>query len=78
MGIMTRSIKRKLIKAKIALHQTIQKILDINRRRKSISFSTNPAQKQKVLNEELRVLNRVAEYQARLVKHYEHTLATRD
>ncbi|TXB59421.1 hypothetical protein [Phaeodactylibacter luteus] len=70
-----RSIQRRLIKARIALSHTIQKILDINKNRKRLPFSRQPEQKLQHLDEELRVLNKMAEYQARLVRHYENTLS---
>ncbi|MBK6949671.1 MAG: hypothetical protein IPH16_17740 [Haliscomenobacter sp.] len=76
--MMTRTIKRKLLKAKITLNQTIQSILNINRTRKQLSFlsSRKAEAKELTLEEELKVLNRLAAQQAKLVQHYEHTLAT--
>ena len=73
-----RSMKLRLIKARIALNQTIQKILDVNRNRKRLSFTNDPIQREKVLDEELRVLNKVAQQQAKLVEHYENALARPD
>ncbi|MCB0578162.1 MAG: hypothetical protein KDD10_02480 [Phaeodactylibacter sp.] len=73
-----RSVKRRLIRARIALNQTIQKILDVNRNRKRLSFTNDPTQREKVLNEELRVLNKVARQQASLVEHYESVLSRPD
>ncbi|MBV6427432.1 MAG: hypothetical protein KIPDCIKN_01950 [Haliscomenobacter sp.] len=76
--MMTRTIKRKLLKAKITLNQTIQSILDINRTRKQLTFlsSRKAEARELTLEEELKVLNRLAAQQAKLVQHYEHTLAT--
>lgn len=71
-----RSIKRRLIKARIALNHTIQKILDINRNRKRLTYSKQAAKREEVFNEELRVLNRMAENQARLVRYYENSLTS--
>lgn len=75
---MTRSIKRKLIQTRMALSQTVQKILEINRKRKMLSYldsaRTHLLQAQKALNEELRVLNKLAEKQAQLIQHYEQLL----
>jgi len=71
-----RSVKRRLIKARIALNHTIQKILDINRNRKRLTYSRRSGKREDIFNEELRVLNKMAENQARLVRHYEHTLTT--
>ncbi len=76
--MMTRTIKRKLLKAKITLNQTIQSILDINRTRKQLNFlSSRKAEARELsLEEELKVLNRLAAQQAKLVQHYENALAT--
>gem|GEM_PF-1170528 len=69
-----RSIQRRLLKARISLNHTIQKILDINRNRKKLEYSRRAEDRERHLNEELRVLNKMAEYQDRLIKHYERTL----
>jgi len=71
-----RSVKRRLIKSRIALNHTIQKILDINRNRKRLTYSRQSGKREEVFNEELRVLNKMAENQARLVRHYENTLTS--
>jgi len=70
----SRLLKRKLIRARIKLNQTIQQILDINRRRKGMSLYRELPKRQNELDEELKVLNKIAEQQARLVKHYERSL----
>jgi hypothetical protein len=71
-----RSMKRKLVRARIALNQTIHKILEINRNRKRLSFYSNPKMQEEHLTEQLKVLNKTAEQQAKLVKRYEMHLAT--
>jgi len=71
-----RSLKRRLIKSRIALNHTIQKILDINRNRKRLTYSKQSSEREEIFNEELRVLNKMAENQARLVRHYENALTT--
>lgn len=71
---MTRAIKRRLIKAKIILNQTIQKILDINHSRKRLPFLENRQVEGQALEEELKLLNKIAAQQARLIRHYEDTL----
>jgi len=73
---MARSIKLRLRKAKLTLNQTLQKILDINRLRKQLPNFDNAKQLQKQLKEELRILNKIVEHQAKLIKYYERTLAT--
>ena len=66
-----RNLKYKYLKTKIALSQTIQQLLDINRKRKF--FREDPEREQE-LNEELKVLNATAEIQARSLKSYEESL----
>lgn len=66
-----RSMKRRLVRARIALNQTIHKILEINRKRKRLSFSANAEEREERLTEQLRVLNKTAEQQATLVRRYE-------
>lgn len=73
--MMTRSLKRRLLKARITLNQVIQKILEINRKKKTLPYLKNAAESKQVLNEELKLLNKIAEQQAKLIKHYETVLA---
>jgi hypothetical protein len=68
-------MKRRLVRARIALNQTIHRILEINRKRKRLTFSTNPGEKEERLAEQLKVLNKTAEQQASLVRRYETHLA---
>jgi len=70
----SRSLKRRLVKARSALSQTIQKILDISRKKKSIPYAPNPEIKEADMGEELWMLNKLAKQQAHLVKHYETVL----
>lgn len=63
-----RNIKYRYLKTKIALSQTVQSILDINRKRR---FFGQDESKREELNEELKVLNAVAENQARRLKTFE-------
>ncbi|MEM1359835.1 MAG: hypothetical protein AAGF89_16640 [Bacteroidota bacterium] len=63
-----KNIKYRYLKTKIALSQTVQSILDINRKRR---FSGPDEHKREELNEELKVLNAVAENQARQLKTFE-------
>lgn len=72
---MKRSIKRKLVRAKVALNTTIEKILDINRRRKRLQIYEDAAVKEEELNQELKLLNKIADRQAQLIKKYENSLA---
>ncbi len=70
-----RSIKRRLIKAKMSLSNTIQKILVINQKKKHLPFVEEPHKKRELLEDELKVLNKLAEYQANLIKGYEKALS---
>jgi len=76
--MITKSMKRKLLRARVTLNQTIDKILEINRKKKTLPYRPNARQEARKINEELKVLNRIAEHQARLIKHYENTLTTSD
>jgi len=72
--MMTKVVKRRLLRAKIMLRQTVQKILEINRIRKHLSFFSNAQEKAITLQQDLKVLNKIAEQQAVLVRRYEETL----
>ncbi|MTB49736.1 hypothetical protein [Lewinella sp. W8] len=66
-----RNLKYKYLKTKIALNETIQSILEINRKRRIFG---NDRVHHQDLNEELKVLNAVAENQARSLRVYEQRL----
>lgn len=70
-----RTLKRKLLRARIKLNQTVHQILAINKNRKRLHYMGSKAEEEKAMEEELKVLNKLAEQQARLVKHYETALA---
>lgn len=63
-----RNIKYHYLKTKIALNETVQRILDINRKRRF--FGEDESRKEE-LNEELKVLNAVAENQALRLRTFE-------
>lgn len=71
---MKRSIKRKLVRAKVALNTTIGKILDINRKRKVLQLYEDAAFGEDELNQELKLLNKIADRQAKLIRKYESSL----
>lgn len=71
---MKRSIKRKLLRAKHALNATVEKILDINRKRKRLQVYEDFAEQEDNLNRELKLLNKIADRQAQLIKKYESSL----
>ena len=66
-----RNIKYRYLKTKIALSETVQAILDINRKRR---FFKDDSGRREELNEELKVLNAVAENQALKLRTYEHRM----
>ena len=66
-----KQLKYKYLKTKIALSQTIQQLLDINRKRR---FFREDPQRENELNEELKVLNATAEIQARTLKNYQESI----
>lgn len=71
----SRALKRRWLRTKIALNQTVQKILDINKRRKMLTVVENAWAYEEQLQEELRVLNRTADQQARMLRRYELELS---
>ncbi len=76
--MMTRTIKRKLMKAKATLSMTMSKILEVNKKRKILPFFPDTQEKGLALQEELKVLNKLAEQQVLLIKRYENSLSNRD
>ena len=73
---LSKATKRKLLRTRIALRQTVYRIFRINRERRKIPYSSDPAAREQRINEELKVLNKIAEKQAALVKLYEHEIET--
>ena len=69
------SIIQRLLTAKDALTSTIQKILDLNRQLKSLRKSKEAEVVADVaIKQELKLLNKVADHQAKIVQLYEHRL----
>lgn len=76
--MIARNIKRKLLKARIKLGQTLQSILYINREKKQLPHLA-PAEaqhKEMTLMETLKVLNKTAANQAKMIRRYEEALGT--
>lgn len=67
------SMIQRLLTAKDALKATIQKILDLNRQLKSLRRSVEVSEDQ-AIKRELKLLNKVADHQAKIVQLYEHRL----
>ena len=70
-----RNLKYRYLKSKMALGQTVQAILDINRKRR---ISREDSNVQAELAEELKVLNAVAENHAMVLRTYEQRLQQDD
>jgi len=70
-----RNLKYRYLKSKMALGQTVQAILDINRKRR---ISREDSNVQEELAEELKVLNAVAENHAMVLRTYEQRLLQDD
>ena len=74
MPTMNQNVRIKLSKAQKTLKQTLQTILEINRRRKRVPQTRALSPEEASRNEELKVLNKIAAQQARLIRHYENAL----
>ncbi len=70
-----RNLKYKYLKTKAALSDTVQKLLDINRKRRFTMFDPG---KQEKLEEELKILNATAENQAMMIRSYEVQIARQE
>lgn len=66
------NLKQKYRQTKIALSNTIQQLLDINRKRRK--QEDHPARTD-LYAEEIRILNATAENQARILRAYEQRMA---
>lgn len=73
-----RSLKQRLLRTRIALKQTLNRILDINRKRKALNELVEFKEHSAKLEDELKVLNHLASNQASLVRKYENDLAVSD
>ncbi|MDZ4680328.1 MAG: hypothetical protein SH848_00065 [Saprospiraceae bacterium] len=70
-----RTIASRLKQAKSTLSQTMESILNINRRRKTLPPDPSIKKDQvEALSEELKILNKLAEQQAVLIRKYEMEL----
>jgi len=70
-------IIEKLNSARKALQETISKILVLNRTKKVIHENRIPLEQHKVIKSELKLLNKMAEQQAKMVRLYERKLSKR-
>ena len=72
-----RDTKRKWLRARISLRETMYNILKINRERLKLPFykgAQTKIQKEEELNHELKILNKLADRQAKLVQMYDRRL----
>lgn len=69
-----RLIKRKLLRTRLSLEQTLKQILNINRKRRFINSLPEPAKAEADLEVELRILNQTASNQAQLLRRLERSL----
>mgnify|MGYP001546093200 FL=1 len=72
---MKRSLKRRLLRSRIALNNTIHTILNINKKRKNLQYTKDSRSEENKLNEELKLLNKLAAQQQTLVQKYEKELS---
>lgn len=68
------SVIQRLFNAKDSLTATIQKILDLNRQLKSLRKSKEEVAGDQAIKQELKLLNKVADHQAKIVQLYEYRL----
>lgn len=68
-------ILRKFIRTRMALADTMQSILDLNKARKLTSTMPADVGKNEALAEELKILNATAEIQNEVLKRYEAVLS---
>lgn len=76
-----RDTKRKWLRAKISLRETMYNILKINRERLKLPFYKKPQtklRKEEELNNELKILNKLATKQAKLVQLYSRRLREKE
>lgn len=67
------SILQRLLNSQTALKETIQKILDLNRQLKGLRKSKQAPENQ-AIKQELKLLNKMADQQAKIVQLYEYRL----
>lgn len=69
-----RDMLRKLRRAKRILDLTVKRMLDINKAQKKATKTHYELPEPENIREELKMLNKIANQQARLVRTYEHVL----
>ena len=74
MGTTNGSIKHKLIRARIALKHTVEKLLDINKERTKLQKSESKLNQTVELAAEVKLLNRIIRHKVRMIQKYEAVL----
>ncbi len=79
LAIMThKSLKQRLLRARYELTATLQQILNINRKRKQLNQYKDLADESAKLEDELKVLNSLADTQVRVIQKYEHGMVSNE
>ena len=72
---MIEATKEKLAAAKHALQKTIKKLLTLNRTKKIVAQKRVNSDQHEAIKSQIKLLNKVAKQQAKMVKLYESTLS---
>lgn len=79
LAIMThKSLKQRLLRARYELTATLQQILNINRKRKQLNQYKDLADESAKLEDELKVLNSLADTQVRVIQKYEQGMVSNE
>lgn len=73
-----KSLKQRLLRARYELTATLQQILNINRKRKQLNQYADLADESAKLEDELKVLNSLADTQVRVIQKYEQGMVSNE
>jgi hypothetical protein len=76
--MVTKSIKERLLRAKEILQEALHKLMEINRLKKQLPFLKDREKKEEELGVELKMLNKIVNQQAVLIRKYEDQLQDQD
>jgi hypothetical protein len=76
--MVTKSIKERLLRAKEILNEALHKLMEINRLKKQLPFLKDREKKEEELSVELKMLNKIVNQQAGLIRKYEDQLQDQD
>lgn len=71
-----KSLKQRLLRARYELTATLQQILNINRKRKKLSEYKDLQEENAKLEDELKVLNGLADTQVKVIQKYEQGMVS--